>query len=216
MHDVAEDQQALKASKGLTLCAEYRKGSLAVAELDVMVLDLKRTLIISGGFFALFWFSASFLPGNAAAIGDFDYASLLYLPHGVRVIAAWLYGWKSIVYLAPGAYLAHFSRIPEHPDLWSLGEALQPMFGVVCVAMTFEVVARLGVDLRLRAGFRAPWRSILLVGALASLINAIGANLVVQNPPEVMLGYLVGDILGMILLFLVVMLIFRGLRRVGY
>lgn len=181
-----------------------------------MISELKRAVVISGSFFVLFWFSAALLPGNAAGIGDFDYASLVYLPHGVRVIAAWLYGWKSIIYLAPGAYLAHFSRIPEHPELWSLGEALQPMFGVVCVAMTFEVVARLGVDLRLRAGFRAPWRSILLVGALASLINAIGANLVVQNPPEVMLGYLVGDILGMVVLFLMAMLLFSGLRRAGY
>ncbi len=181
-----------------------------------MFLGPLRTLIISGTFFVLFWFSAWFLPGNTSDIGDFGYASLTYLPHGLRVIAAWLYGWRSIPYLAPGAYLVHVSRISEHPELWTLGETLQPIFGIICVAMTFEIVARFGADLRLRPGFRAPWRSVLLVGALASVINAIGSNLIVQNPVDVMLGYLVGDILGMIVLFLMTMFLFSALRRAGY
>jgi hypothetical protein len=44
----------------------------------------------------------------------------------------------------------------------------------------------------------------------------VAANLVVRNPPEVMLGYLLGDVLGMIVLFLCAMLFFRGLRLAGY
>lgn len=181
-----------------------------------MLIELTRTLIISGLFFVLFWFSVWFLPGNSAEVGDFGYASLIYLPHGLRVIAAWLYGWRSILYLTPGAYLVHVSRISDHPELWTLGETLHPIFGIVCVAMTFEIVARLGADLRLRPEFRAPWRSVLQVGALASVINAIGTNLIVQNPADVMIGYLVGDILGMILLFLMAMILFSALRRAGY
>ncbi|MCA9773168.1 MAG: hypothetical protein KC466_12220 [Myxococcales bacterium] len=181
-----------------------------------MLIDLTRTLIISGLFFVLFWFSAWFLPGNSAEIGDFGYASLTYLPHGLRVIAAWLYGSRSIPYLSPGAYLAHVSRISDHPGQWTLGETLHPIFGIVCVAMTFEIVARLGADLRLRPEFRAPWRSVLQVGALASVINAIGTNLIVQNPADVMIGYLIGDILGMIMLFLMAMVLFSCLRRAGY
>lgn len=93
---------------------------------------------------------------------------------------------------------------------------MHPIFGIVCVAMTFEIVARLGADLRLRPEFRAPWRSVLQVGALASVINAIGTNLIVQNPADVMIGYLIGDILGMIMLFLMAMVLFSCLRRAGY
>jgi Co/Zn/Cd efflux system component len=91
-----------------------------------------------------------------------------------------------------------------------------PVFGIFCVAMTFEAIARFGADLRLQTGWRAPWRSVLLVGALGSLINAIGANLIVQNPVDVMLGFLIGDIMGMMALFLTLMLLFSGLRRAGY
>ena len=37
--------------------------------------------------------------------------SSLFLPHGVRVLAAWLYGWRSILFLLPGALLCnlHFA-----------------------------------------------------------------------------------------------------------
>lgn len=181
-----------------------------------MFLGPLRTLIISGTFFVLFWLSAWFLPGNTPDIGDFGYASLIYLPHGVRVMAAWLYGWRSIIYVAPGSYIVHLTRVSEHPEMWTVGEALSPIFGIICVATTFEIFARLGTDLRLSPGFRAPWRSVLQVGALASLINAIGTNLIVQNPADVMIGYLVGDVLGMILLFLMAMFLFSGLRRAGY
>lgn len=181
-----------------------------------MAADLIRTLVLSGGFFVLFWFSAWFLPGNSAEVSDFAYASLTHLPHGVRLIGAWLYGWKSILYLAPGAYLTQLSRIPEHPELWTLGEMVKPIVGVVCVALTFEAARRMGFDLRPRDGFRVPWRGVILVGAIASVINAVAANLVVRNPPEVMLGYLLGDVLGMIVLFLCAMLFFRGLRLAGY
>lgn len=173
-------------------------------------------MYISTSFVVLFWLSVMFLPGNDREYREFDYASLAYLPHGVRVIAAWLYGWRSVFYLAPGSYVVHFSRIGEHPELWTWAELLMPVVGIFCVAMTFELVARLGADLRLKGGFVAPWRSVLLVGALGSVINAIGANLIVQNPVEVMIGFLIGDIMGMMALFLTLMLLFSGLRRAGY
>lgn len=178
--------------------------------------DLSRAICVSAAFFLLFWFSALFLPGSKTEYHEFDYASLLYLPHGVRVIAAWLYGWRSVLYLAPGSYLVNFTRIEEHPDLWSWSELLMPVVGITCVAMTFGVVARLGADLRLRSGWVAPWRGVLLVGALGSLINAVGSNLIVQNPVNVMLGFLIGDVAGMIMLFLILMFVFSGLRRAGF
>lgn len=184
--------------------------------LPLSIRDLLRTAYVSLSFFTLFWVSAVYLPGNDSEYHEFDYASLVYLPHGVRVIAAWLYGWRSVMYLAPGSYMVHFARIDEHPELWTAGGVLMPVFGIFCVAMTFEAIARFGADLRLQTGWRAPWRSVLLVGALGSFINAIGANLIVQNPVEVMLGFLIGDIIGMMVLFLTLMLLFSGLRRAGY
>lgn len=47
------------------------------------------------------------------------FASLLFLQHGVRVLSAWLLGWKSIVLIAPvallriGSYLMRRAFLPQ-------------------------------------------------------------------------------------------------------
>ena len=53
--------------------------------------------------------------------------SLLFLPHGIRVLAAYYYGWKAFFYLIPSTYLMWFvivygSGVPLHP----LQPILQP------------------------------------------------------------------------------------------
>lgn len=174
--------------------------------------NVQALLFINVTFLICFWVSVIGLPTLFSELGSdaTDYASLLFLPHGVRVISAWLYGWKSVLYLAPASYIAHY---------WRLGEAslsapvlFMPIFGILCVALVFDLVARFGVDLRMKAGYVAPWRDILLVGAVASAINAFGANLIVQNSMETMLFYLFGDVMGMIVLFMILILIFRIVR----
>lgn len=159
-----------------------------------------------------FWMSVVALPALFSEVDPdgTDYASLLFLPHGVRVISAWLYGWKSVLYLAPASYITHYWRLGEVS--LSAPVLFMPIFGIVCVALVFDLVARFGVDLRMKAGYVAPWRDILLVGAVASAINAFGANLIVQNSMETMLFYLFGDVMGMIALFMILILIFRVVR----
>jgi len=179
-------------------------------------LNLKRTLVISLSYFFLFWVSLSALPSVLNTVSHYEHASITYLPHGVRVIAAWLYGWKSILYLAPGSYAAHLSWSGKSFNDLSAIDVTSPIFGIICVALTFELVARLGPELRMSSGQLPSWRAVLLVGAAGSIINALGFNLIVQNPIEMISAYFVGDVSGMILLFLTLMMMFRGLRRVGY
>ena len=181
-----------------------------------VVTHVVRLVGVSAAFLICFWITTVALPMVTSQSGyrGVDAASLLFLPHGVRVIAAWLYGWKAVLYLAPASYAAHFFRFQFQFD--TLGEFLMPIFGIVCVSAVFAITARAGVDLRLRAGHVARWHIVLLVGAVASLVNAVGTNLIVGNPVSTMLYYLVGDILGMIALFLILMLAFRGMRRFGY
>ena len=42
------------------------------------------------------------------ALGVEIFGSLLFFPHAVRVLTAWLYGWKSIFFLMPGVILGHY------------------------------------------------------------------------------------------------------------
>ena len=67
------------------------------------------TLLISGAYLLAFFLTFSaVMPLQEAVMPAFSsYASIMFLPHGVRVIAAWLYGWRALVLLAPGAILAN-------------------------------------------------------------------------------------------------------------
>ena len=142
--------------------------------------------------------------------GVFATASLFFMPHGVRVIAAWLYGWRSVLILIPGTYAAHFLRVGGWSMSWA--EFIGPMFGVSCAAFCFWLLARLGADWRLRPGFVANWKDVLLAGSLVAVVNAVGSNLLFGNGWPVVAGYFFGDIIGMLALFGVLMLVFRALR----
>lgn len=177
--------------------------------------QILRFAAVATAYVVCFWVSVVGLPSMSTGLGhaSTDYASLLFLPHGVRVIAAWLYGWKSVLYLALPSYATHFWRLDGEFISWSV--FLMPFVGMVCVAATFAVVAKFGADLRLRPGYIAPWRDVVLVGGLASLVNSVCSNLLAQNTFETVLYYLLGDVLGMLALFIMLMLTFKLARRFG-
>lgn len=78
------------------------------------------------------------------------FASFLYLPRGVRVLATWAYGWRSVPALLLGAGLSEvaFARARAF-------ELLSPLFlgtllvGVCCALVSFEALRLLGRDMYL-------------------------------------------------------------------
>ena len=91
-----------------------------------------------------------------------------------------------------------------------------PMFGIICVPAVFDIAARLGADLRLQSSKIANWKDVVLVGCFASVISAVGANLFAGNDLATMSLYLIGDIVGMLVLLLGLMIIFRIMRQLGF
>ncbi len=170
--------------------------------------------IISAAYAITYLITATLLSGVLIGVSadPTASASLIFLPHGVRIIAAWLYGWRATIYILPGAYITHLARIHDDHSL-SLSDLLGPAFGVLCASLCFSGLACLGHDLRFDASNRTNWRDILLVGALASIINSAGTNLVYGNGLEVTAAYFIGDILGMIAVMLVLMFSFRLHRK---
>ena len=171
-----------------------------------------RTLILSSAF-ALSYLLTGFLPKNGADVATVASASLVFLPHGIRVIAAWLYGWTSVIYLLPIQAYLHWHRIDLVGAEWNI--ILLPVFGVICVPLVFEIAARLGADIRLGAGYITNWKNVILVGCAASVINAVGVSVMAGNSIKIMLFYLFGDIMGMLVLFAAAMIFFRNLRKLG-
>lgn len=141
-----------------------------------------------------------------------NHASILFLPHGVRVLSAWLYRWRSVPLLIPSSLAGHV-----YLDGFSfpLTELLAASAGVVCAVVVFEGLARLGVDLYPAKGKRVHWLELVLVGGLASIINGIGTAIFYGNDITTDSARFLGDVAGVAvaLFFLVLMLRLSERRR---
>lgn len=142
--------------------------------------------------------------------------SLIFLPHGVRVLTAWLYGGRSLVLLFPSSLITHiyiFGASGFEPKLF-----IANLIGVASGYVAFEFVRTIGLNAYPDSGNIMNWRKIFFVGALASVINSMGAILFYQSMVEpgnvftFAFGYLIGDIVGLFVAMFVLMLIFRQIR----
>lgn len=151
------------------------------------------------------------MPVQALFFPDFENrASLLFLPHGVRVLAAWLLGWRSVVALLPGVF-AVFLYIAG----WGTFEPSRIAAIVIAItvpAATFHLLRLLGWDLS-PAKRRPCWPCIMIVGLVISLVASTLTNYAFGSPPEEYIAYLIGDVFGLFFLMLILMLIFRQLRQ---
>lgn len=134
-----------------------------------------------------------------------NHASLLFLPHGVRVLTAWLYRWRSVILLLPASLAGHVYL--DGFD-FALSELLASLAGVVCAVMVFEALLRLGVDLYPAKSKRVHWLELALVGGLASIINGIGTALFYGNDLTTASARFLGDVTGVVAsLFLLVVFV---------
>ena len=72
------------------------------------------------------------------------FGSVLFFPHAVRVLTAWLYGWKSIFLLMPGVILGHYMLLGL-PGFTG-GATIGIIAGLFIVPLTFEYFKRCGFD----------------------------------------------------------------------
>lgn len=173
------------------------------------------TLVISTAY--VLAFAATFavvMPVQDSVLPEFgNYASLVFLAHGVRVIAAWMYGWRSLLFLAPGAVLTHSYLYGAGG--FSFDYMVAVFSGVVCAALGFWAFARLGLDFRLSDRNRVNWRDVMLVGAAASIVNSVGTKIFFDNDLATASARLVGDVTGMVASIVILMLMFRAARRLN-
>jgi hypothetical protein len=170
-------------------------------------------LLISGAYILAFATTFSVvMPVQDAVLPAFgNYASLLFLPHGVRVVAAWLYGWRSLIFLAPGAFLTHSYLYGSAG--FSLDYMIAVFSGVCCAALSFWFFALLGMDFRLHKSGNVNWRDVMLAGGAASILNSVGTKLFFGNDIATASARFLGDVTGMIFSTFILMMIFRVLRR---
>ena len=150
------------------------------------------------------------------------FASLVYLPHGVRILATWYWGWKAIVAL----FVANLvSTAIFYSDSWAqfLGQTRleSGLIGASCAFLAFELVRGAGFNLYAGPRKHIHWKALLAIGIIASLINSIGqsinyAGLIVPEDIVPVFGiYLVGDVVGQLVCMLALMMLFRRIRLAG-
>lgn len=156
-----------------------------------------------------------FYPLQLKIIPEFEsLANLMYLPHGVRVLAAWLLGWRSVVAIAPGAFVSQ-NLLFEQP-IWDFDFFGVFFIGIVVAPLAFSLLKFAKFDASAREENPPCWQCVMVVGIFASLLNALLANLVLGTLTIDFLGYLVGDVSGLFFLVLILMLVFRQMRAWGY
>ena len=147
------------------------------------------------------------------------FASLVYLPHGVRVLATWAFGWKAMPALLVGASLSTWMFTPSK-DLDLLEPALMGslLVGAASTFIAFEIARLVGVNVYFGGSRRLKWKVLIAVGALSSIVNSVGQTLVFSGiiDLEKVIGvwtvYAVGDLVGLIICMVVLMFVFRWSR----
>ena len=165
------------------------------------------------------------LPLQSLAVPNIGtFAALIFPIHGIRVIAAWMFGWWSVPYLfAANVLLALFYAViaMETPYTEFTAERLMSWSLV-------SIVAVVAIDLFKASGMKIgtglasisedTWKQLLFVGFVSSVLNSLGQSLIFAGriisgeELNVMIGYLIGDTLGTFLCFVGLLFLFRGYR----
>lgn len=142
----------------------------------------------------------------------------VFLPHGVVVLFAWIYGWAAMPLLFPAALLSAY--VLAGPVV--LGPVILFVLAVklVAVSLAFDLFRLAGMDAR-GPGAAANWKMLVAVGLLGSILG---------NVPRVTVGpcctqmdlwgrlgtYLdtvAGDMAGLVIVLVALMLFFRVQRH---
>jgi hypothetical protein len=140
-----------------------------------------------------------------------SYVSLLFLPHGVRVLSAWLLGWRAIFALLPGVAIV-FALVGGW-DVLLPSRLLAITIAVTTVPAVFYVCKALGWDLFPRVDRKPCWLCVMGVGIITSVLVSVLTNMAFGSATAEYIAYLIGDISGLFFLMLGLYFAFRFAER---
>lgn len=133
--------------------------------------------------------------------------SLLFLPHGIRILAAYYYGWKSFLLIIPAGYFmwiisVYGFQIPLHP--------IQPIVSVLSCILGIKIISK-----KLTYNFREDIPFLIIAGIIGSILNGLFNSLLINDTflSTQVLSYIFGDVLGQIVLML---LFFQTLKFIDF
>ena len=181
---------------------------------------LARTLLICGAYIGLFLLVRQiiFPLQQIIAPNTAPYAALIFLPHGVRVIATWLYREKAILPLLMVHLFAYRLFYWESPD--AALNMVAVLSGSLCVFIAMQLFSFSRIDIGLSNMTISHWRSLVFLGFISSVFNTAGNMLAMGDVMgsdlhlQVIATFIIGDTIGTLACLLILMLGFR-LRRLA-
>lgn len=141
------------------------------------------------------------------------YAALIFLPHGVRVLATWLYREKALVPLLV-AHLLMYRLFYWHSDD-AATNMVAVLSGSFCAFIALQFFNFGRIDVSLNNISISHWRVLIVFGFMASVFNALGNTLALGGTIAsdlhvgLVITFIIGDTLGTAACLLLLML---GLR----
>jgi hypothetical protein len=141
---------------------------------------------------------------------------LLFLPHGVRVLTLYFYGWRGMFYLLPVSYLMILLSVEQTGQ-----DLLAPVVSLVCCYFGIQAIRLVFSDTISVSLKPQDWKLMVLGGVAASIFNALGLALLDHGQGSVapnstrffeVLGYVTGDVLGLVICLLFMVYFFRMIR----
>jgi hypothetical protein len=143
---------------------------------------------------------------------------IVFLPFGALILLTWFYGWIVVPLVLPAALLSQVAVYGAEALDALMVETL--LLKLVCFPFAFAAFRLGGIDARM-GQMSMNWRVLLLVGLLASVTIAIVRHVYAEWSPGLsgpdmlrsMLGTVIEDMIGLMLVLFGLMMLFRLLRR---
>lgn len=138
-------------------------------------------------------------------------ASLLFLPHGVRVLTAWLLGWRAIPALFPGVFIVF--AILAGSDVFLPSRLLAILIAITTAPAAFYALKWVGWDLFPGKGRTPCWACIMGVGIITSFLVSVLTNWTFGSSTSEYVAFLIGDVSGLLFLMFGLYFAFRYIDR---
>ena len=157
------------------------------------------------------------LIGHSTAI-----VSILYLPHSVRVLAAWMIGPRAIIALVPASLIVQFI-MKTNDGVLLPADLIIAIVGALCAPVAFELMRGLRINIYPTGSGVVSWRTLVFGGFLSSILNSffstffLANKFPVQDTFNVLTRFIIGDVMGLVLvlfLFLGLLKLFRRFSNV--
>ena len=145
--------------------------------------------------------------------------SLLYLPHAVRVLGAWMVGPKSILALIPASICGYFFIIRPDTGAFTPADFIIPMIGALCAPVAFELMRFVRIDVYPKSTGVISWRTLVFAGLLSSIVNSFFSTLFlegqfpIEDTFDVLTRFVIGDVMGLVIILLLLLSLLKAFRR---